>query len=271
MKSFILGTRGSALALAQAEIVRALLGKAIPGLTIETKIIRTIGDDRLDIDLTNPGALDKGLFTKQLEDALLSGEIDAAVHSLKDLPVELPPGLVLGAITERADASDVLISKHPGGLAGLPPGATVATSSVRREKLLKHLRRDVKIAAIRGNVPTRLRKLTEEAAWDGLVLAKAGLDRLGTDIVPEGLHITVEPEMLPAPGQGALGLECRSDDPEILSVLAKIHHDPTARCVHAERRMLQALGGGCAVPLAAHATLFEGEVVLRSIYFGEPA
>jgi hydroxymethylbilane synthase len=271
MRPFLLGTRGSDLALTQATIVRNLLQARIPDLVVETKIIKTIGDERLDIDLANPGSLDKGLFTKQLEDALLAGEIDAAVHSLKDLPVELPPGLVLGAVTERADASDVLVSKHPGGLAGLPSGANLATSSARREKLLRYLRPDLQTSAIRGNVPTRLRKLADSTALDGLVLAKAGLDRLGGGVVPKGLHVTVEPELLPAPGQGALGLECRAGDDWILQCLAAIHHAPTARCVHAERRLLQALGGGCAVPLGAHATLVNDQVVLRSIYFGEPA
>ncbi len=269
MTKLILGTRGSALALAQATLVRDLLMAKHPDLAIDTRIIKTIGDERLDIDLTNPGSLDKGLFTKQLEEALLSHEIDLAVHSLKDLPVELPHGLVLGAIPERADFADVLVSKHPGGLAGLPEGATVATSSNRRESLLEYLRPGLRICAIRGNVPTRLKKLAEDPALDALVLAKAGLDRLGHNIVPDGLSVTVEPGMLPAPGQGALGLECREGDGETLGLLKAIHHEDTARCVNAERSLLLALGGGCAVPLAAHATLIHNKVVLRSIYFGE--
>ncbi len=269
MKTLILGTRGSALALAQATIVHDLLIANHPDLVVDTRIIKTIGDERLDIDLTNPGSLGKGLFTKQLEDALLSREIDVAVHSLKDLPVELPTGLVMGAIPERADFADVLVSKHQGGLAGLPDGATVATSSHRRECLIEYLRPGLRISPIRGNVPTRLRKLSEDPALDALVLAKAGLDRLGHHIVPEGLFVTVEPGMLPAPGQGALGLECREGDEETLRVLEAIHHEDTARCVNAERALLLAMGGGCASPLAAHATLIQNKVVLRSIYFGE--
>lgn len=269
MKTLIIGTRGSALALAQAAIVNDLLIAKHPDLRVETRIIKTIGDERLDIDLTNPGDLGKGLFTKQLEDALFSREIDLAVHSLKDLPVELPAGLVLGAIPERADFADVLVSKHAGGIAGLPDGATVATSSHRRECLLEYLRPGLRTSAIRGNVPTRLKKLAEDPALDALVLAKAGLDRLGHHIVPDGLLVTVETGMLPAPGQGALGLECREGDEETLHVLKAIHHEDTARCVHAERALLLALGGGCASPVAAHATLINNKVVLRSMIFGE--
>ncbi|MEX1120028.1 MAG: hydroxymethylbilane synthase [Terrimicrobiaceae bacterium] len=269
MTSLVLGTRGSALALAQTEIVLGLLTAKHPDLPMETRIIKTTGDERLDIDLTSPGPLGKGLFTKQLEDALLSREIDVAVHSLKDLPVELPAGLVVGAIPERGDFAEVLVSKHPGGIKGLPEGATVATSSHRRECLLKHLRPGLCIQAIRGNVPTRLQKLAEDPALDALVLAKAGLDRLGPHIVPEGLMVTVEPAMLPAPGQGALGLECREDDQETRQVLEAIHDADTARCVNAERALLRAFGGGCAAPLAAHATITQNKVVLRSIYFGE--
>ncbi len=269
MKPLVLGTRGSALALAQATIVRDLLIASHPDLLLETRIIKTIGDERLDIDLTNPGPLGKGLFTKQLEDALLSHEIDMAIHSLKDLPVELPEGLVLGAIPERADAAEVLVSKFPGGLAGLPEGAAVATSSHRRECLLELLRPGLIIVSIRGNVPTRLKKLAEDPSLDAMVLAKAGLDRLGPSVVPDGLLVSVEPEMLPAPGQGALGVECREGDQETLHALRSIHHAATARCVNAERAMLSALGGGCASPLAAHATLINDKVVLRSIFFGD--
>lgn len=269
MKPLVLGTRGSVLALAQAVIVHDLLIAAHPELLVETRIIKTVGDERLDIDLTHPGDLGKGLFTKQLEDALLRHDIDLAVHSLKDLPVELPEGLAVGAITERADPAEVLVSKFPGGIAGLPEGATVATSSHRRECLLELLRPGLNIVSIRGNVPTRLTKLAEDPSLDAMVLAKAGLDRLGHSIVPEKLMVTVEPEMLPAPGQGALGVECREGDQEVLQILNAIHHEATARCVNAERAMLQSLGGGCASPLAAHATLINNKVVLRSIYFGE--
>lgn len=270
MKSrLVIGTRSSALARAQTDLVVAALAAAHPGLKVEIRVIRTIGDERLDIDLASPGPLDKGLFTKQLEDALLTGEIDLAVHSLKDLPVSLPSGLVIAAIPERADPRDVLVSHHPGGLKGLPPSARVATSSARRRKILEWLRPDLEVVPVRGNVPTRLRKLAEDGLADALVLAKAGLDRLGKP-VPDGLHATIEEDLLPAPGQGALGIECREDDGKTRELLAPLNHLPTARCVNAERGLLQALGGGCEIPLAAHATLQNNEIILRSIYFGQP-
>jgi hydroxymethylbilane synthase len=269
MRPLVLGTRGSDLALAQATIVRNLLIAAHPDLAIETRVVRTVGDERMDIDLAKPGDVGKGLFTKQLEEALWSGEIDMAVHSLKDLPVELPPGLVLGAIPERADAAEVLVSKHPGGISGLPDGATVATCSHRRECQLEYLRPGLHIVPIRGNVPTRLKTLAGDSTLDAMVLAKAGLDRLGHSIVPAGLLVTVESGMLPAPGQGALGVQCREKDPETRHVLEAIHHEETARCVNAERALLSAWGGGCAAPVAAHATFINHKLVLRSMIFGE--
>ena len=268
MNRIILGTRGSDLAMAQSRLVASALQDAHPGLDVETRVIKTTGDLRLDVDLARPGSLEKGLFTKELEEALLRSEIDLAVHSLKDLPVKLPAGLALGAITERADPSDVLVSRHDGGISGLPGKALVATSSPRRTSQLKHLRPDVRIVGIRGNVPTRLRKLADDATLDGLLLAKAGLDRLG-DIIPSGLTVTIEKELLPAPGQGALGIECREADGPILKILAAIHHQDTARCVNAERALLLALGGGCSLPLGALAEIRNGQVCLRSVFFGD--
>jgi len=264
VNSLILGTRGSDLALAQTRIVAEKLRTAHPLLAIETKIIKTTGDQRLDVSLSAPGMLEKGLFTKELEEALFAGEIDAAVHSLKDLPTENPPGLILGAILERADPSDVLIAKGAGGWKALPPGATVATSSPRRKAQLLHLRQDLHVVEIRGNVPTRLRKLAEDPAMDGLLLAKAGLDRLGHHIIPSGLHWTVVSEMLPAPGQGAIAIECRANDPATRKVLQPIHHEETALCVKAERDLLRSLGGGCSLPLGALARMENGEIRLRS-------
>lgn len=263
MSSFVFGTRGSDLALAQTRLASALLQKAHPGLAIETRIIKTTGDARLDVSLAAPGSLEKGLFTKELEEALYRDEIHAAVHSLKDLPTEVPPGLALGAILERADPSDVLVSKHPGGLAGLPEGALVATSSPRRKAQLLNVRPDLRVEEIRGNVPTRLRKLAESPTLQGLVLAKAGLDRLG-DIVPAGLLVSIIAEMLPAPGQGAIAIECRDGDTDTLSLLAAIHHEPTAQCVFAERKLLSSLGGGCSLPVGALATWDNGKITLRS-------
>ena len=264
MNRLILGTRGSDLALAQTRIVAALLREALPHLTVETRIIKTTGDQRLDVSLSAPGSLEKGLFTKELEEALFARTIDAAVHSLKDLPTELPAGLTLGAILERADPADVLIAKTPGGWTALPQGATVATSSPRRKAQLLHLRPDLRVEEIRGNVPTRLRKLAENPALDGLLLAKAGLDRLGHQIIPAGLHLTVVEEILPAPGQGAIAIECRAEDPTVHTALQTIHHEDTARCVTAERDLLRSLGGGCSLPIGALARIENGAVCLRT-------
>ena len=265
MSRLILGTRGSDLARTQTRIVADKLHAAHPTLALETRIIKTTGDQRLDVSLSAPGMLEKGLFTKELEEALFAGKIDAAVHSLKDLPTELPPGLAIGAILERADPSDVLIAKESGGWRALPQGATVATSSPRRKAQLLHLRPDLRVVEIRGNVPTRLRKLAEDPALGGLLLAKAGLDRLGHHIIPAGLHWTVVAEILPAPGQGAIALECRAHDPATSAFLQSIHHEETARCVNAERDLLRALGGGCSLPFGALAVVENG--VLRTRTF----
>lgn len=267
MKKLILGTRGSDLALIQTRDVAARLSLAHPELVLEEKIIKTTGDKRLDVNLSAPGALDKGLFTKELEEALLGGTVDVAVHSLKDLPTTQPPGLVLGAILERADLSDALASKHPGGWQGLPPGATVATSSLRRRNQLLLLRPDLSVEAIRGNVPTRLRKVLENPGLDALVVARAALNRLGDGVVPDGLQVSVIEEMLPAPGQGAVAVECREEDRETRAWLAAIHHEPTALCVHAERELLGRLGGGCHLPLGARAVIEEGKVRLLAGLF----
>ena len=264
MSRLLLGTRGSDLALAQTRIVAEKLRGAHPGLDLETRIIKTTGDQRLDVSLSAPGMLEKGLFTKELAEALFAGEIDAAVHSLKDLPTAQPPGLILAAILERADSSDVLIAKVAGGWKALPPGATVATSSPRRKAQLLHLRPDLQVVEIRGNVPTRLRKLAEDPAMDGLLLAKAGLDRLGHHVIPAGLHWTAVREILPAPGQGAIAIECRENDPATRTVLQPLHHEETARCVTAERDLLHALGGGCSLAFGALARMENGKIHLQT-------
>jgi hydroxymethylbilane synthase len=266
MNPIRLGTRGSDLALTQTRLVADALRAAHPGLVVETRIIQTSGDRRLDVSLSAPGALGKGLFTKELEDALLARTIDAAVHSLKDLPTEQPAGLTLGAILRRADPSDTLVSKTPGGLAGLPPGACVATSSPRRKAQLLRLRSDLRVADIRGNVPTRLRKLADDPSLHALLLAQAGLDRLGPGVVPPGLHVTVVPEILPAPGQGALAVECRADDTATLRLLRAVHHEETALCVGEERRLLHELGGGCSLPFAALAVMENGRLSVRTFW-----
>ena len=267
MKTMILGTRGSELALVQTRDVAARLGQAHLGLALEETIIKTTGDKRLDVSLSAPGSLEKGLFTKELEEALLSKSVHAAVHSLKDLPTEQPPGLIVGAILERADISDALASKHAGGWKGLPPEATVATSSLRRKNQLLLLRPDLQIVEIRGNVPTRLRKVFENHELDALVVASAALARLGKEIVPDGLQITVIEEMLPAPGQGAVAVECRADDKETRDLLAAIHHEPTALCVRAERELLHRLGGGCHMPLGTRAVIEDGKLRLLAALF----
>lgn len=269
MKRLVLGTRGSELALVQTRMAAARLREAWPDLEVAEEIIRTTGDRRLDVKLSDPGPLDKGLFTKELEDALLDCRIDAAVHSLKDLPTEQPPGLIVGAILERADSADCLVSKAGGGWQALPVGAVVATSSIRRANQLRHLRPDVATVEIRGNVPTRLQKLASTPAWHGLIVAKAALDRLGPAIVPEGLSVSVIEEMLPAPGQGAVAVECRAADTDVIACLASIHHEITARCVAAERELLRSLGGGCHVPLGARAECLDGRITLRAAIFEE--
>lgn len=272
MKPFVLGTRGSDLALAQARFVAARLRAAHPAAIIEEKIIRTTGDARMDVSLSQPGALDKGLFTKELEEALLRGEIDAAVHSLKDLPVEQPGGLRLGAILEREDPSDVLVSRLDGGLNALPEGAAVATSSLRRKCFLQWRRPDLAMLEIRGNVPTRLRRLSESSSLSALVLASAGLRRLeaaGFPLPLEGLHVTPLPFMLPAPGQGAIAVECRACDEAAPGLLEPIHDVSTAACVQAERAVLGGLGGGCHMPLGARAEAREGVLLLRAAWFSD--
>jgi len=267
VKKLILGTRGSDLALVQTRNVASLLHSAHPDLVLEETIIKTTGDKRLDVSLSAPGSLEKGLFTKELEEALLAKKIHAAVHSLKDLPTEQPPGLILGAILERADLSDALASKHAGGWRGLPEGATVATSSLRRKNQILLLRPDLRVEEIRGNVPTRLRKVLENPALDALIVASAAVVRLGDQIVPDGMEMTIIEEMLPAPGQGAVAVECREEDSKTRELLASIHHEPTARCVHAERELLHSLGGGCHLPLGARAVIENGELRLLAGLF----
>jgi len=265
-----IGTRGSDLALAQTRMVAGLLAVAHPALELQEQIIRTTGDVRLDVVLSNPGPLDKGLFTKELERALIDGTIDAAVHSLKDLPTENPEGLAIGAILEREEDDDLLVSKFPGGLAGLPDRATVATGSLRRKCFLQWKRPDLQIIEIRGNVPTRISKLCDHEQMDALVLASAGLRRLtaaGCLLALDGLHQSVLDFMLPAPGQGAVAVQCRSSDDATLSALAKLHHLATAVSVTAERAVLSGLGGGCHMPLGVRALVEEGNIKIDAAWF----
>ena len=255
-----LGTRGSALARAQAELVRQALERRHPGLVVERAIIRTSGDRGGTPPLGPAGV--KGLFVKEIEEALLAGSIDLGVHSMKDLPAHLAPGLVLGAVPARAPSHDVLIAQGGGGLVALPAGMRVGTASVRRRAQLLARRPDLQVLPLRGNVDTRLRKW-RDGEVDAIVLAAAGLERLGV-VVPEACPLAPE-EFVPAVGQGALALECRADDPETRTVLAALEDRAAAIAVAAERSFLVAVGGDCNTPLGAHATVVDGRVELRAL------
>jgi hydroxymethylbilane synthase len=246
----IIGTRASQLALWQAEWTATALRRAWPGLRVELLPLTTTGDRILDVPLAKLGG--KGLFVKEIEEALLDGRADLAVHSMKDVPSQLPAGLALVCIPQREDPGDALVTRDGRRLADLPAGARLGTSALRRQAQLLHSRPDLHIVPLRGNVETRLRKL-EEQALDGIILAAAGLKRLG---LAERISEFLAPELcLPAIGQGALGLECRSDDERVQRLLAPLHHPATAIAVAAERAFLVRLEGGCQVPLAAHGRL----------------
>lgn len=254
----ILGSRGSRLALWQTQAVADLLRAARPNFETEIKVIETTGDAVLDTALSKIG--DKGLFTRQIEENLLSGEIDLAVHSLKDLPTTLPEKLKLGAVTRREKPHDVLISREYSSIAGLPRSAHVATGSLRRRSQLLAYRPDLNITEIRGNVPTRLNKFAE-SNLDAMILAFAGLHRLALD---EHIKQLIPFEiMLPAVSQGAIGLEIREDDSEIEELLKPIIHLETLHCVLAERAFLRRLEGGCQVPIAAHAEIYDDRIYLE--------
>lgn len=249
------GTRESALALEQTGWVIDRLGELHPGLRFEVIGIKTQGDAILDVSLSKIGG--KGLFVKEIEQALLDGRIDLAVHSMKDLPAAIPAGLVIAAVTRRVDPRDVLISPSGLGLDRLPPGARVGTSSLRRAAQLLHHRPDLDIVSLRGNIGTRLRKL-DELDLDAVVLAAAGLERMGwSNLMTEVLG----PEIcLPAAGQGALGIEVRAGDRATTALVAALDDPETALAVRAERALLGRLGGGCQVPIGAYAR-FEGPAV----------
>lgn len=241
-------TRPSALARWQTQWVINALQKIHPDLICEEKIITTQGDKILDKPLPEIGG--KGLFTQELGSELLNGNVDCAVHSLKDLPVEYPNGLTIGCIPIRAEARDALISKNGFAVSTLPKGASVGTSSLRRSAQILSIRPDLHAESLRGNVDTRVRKALD-GQHDAIILAGAGLTRLGLEKnVTEWLSLDV---MLPAPGQGALAVQCRADDQTTLSLLAALDDESTRKAVTAERAFLSGLGGGCAVPVAAHA------------------
>ena len=305
-RPFLIATRGSALALAQANAVLAQCRTAFPRLKFELKIIKTTGD-KLQTKAAKEGeSLPKGLFTKELEVALLKHQADLAVHSLKDLPTDLPAGLTLGAVGKRADARDVLIYRDAEFLAreaarttgdwspsqselrgykpkmalkDFPKGITVATCSTRRKAQLLASRPDFKVVEIRGNVETRLQKLADRAELDATVLAAAGLERLNFtiskdgkllgDAVPDGLLAVVfEPEaMLPAVGQGAVGIETREADERVAAICERLNHFNTRQCVTAERAFLAEMGGGCQSPVAAYAEILGSAIRLRAVSY----
>ncbi|WP_047150675.1 hydroxymethylbilane synthase [Aneurinibacillus tyrosinisolvens] len=250
MRKIIVGSRQSALALTQTNwVIEQLKGFGLP-FEFEIKRIVTKGDKILDVTLSKVGG--KGLFVKEIEQALLNGEIDLAVHSMKDMPAVLPEQLTIGAVPKRVDARDVLISKDGKTFAELAEGAVVGTSSLRRAAQLKAIRPDLRMEPIRGNIDTRIRKLKEEN-FDAIILAAAGLERMQwKGEITEFLPVDIS---LPAVGQGALGIECRKDDTEVLDLLSRLNDSDTAFAVRAERSFLNTLEGGCQVPIAAHATV----------------
>ena len=278
-----LATRGSALALAQAHYVRDRLQTLLPGMRIDVQVFKTNGDwlqDKASHEI--PGSLPKGLFTKELENALLEGEADLAVHSLKDLPTELPAGLCLAAVSPREEARDVLLTKRPiesvapncNPLRSLPPGAAIGTGSPRRRAFLLATGLALRVVSLRGNVPTRIRRLADSSDLDGILLAAAGLKRLGYFLpenqavkgkdVPPNIFAAILPvrHMIPCAAQGAVGLETRLEDLETQSVCRLFNDVPSQICVEAERTFLQAMGGGCQSPLAAYAQLAESSIQL---------
>jgi hydroxymethylbilane synthase len=254
-RPIVIGTRGSQLALWQANWVRSAITKQFPDLGVELEIIKTKGDKILDVALAKVGG--KGLFVKEIEEALLSDRIDVAVHSMKDMPADIPAGLCIGAVPERENPLDVLITRNGEPLSALPQGARVGTSSLRRGAQLRYRRPDIRICTLRGNLDTRLRKLETENL-DAIVLAAAGVRRMGlAERVSEYLPADV---MLPAVGQGALCIEVRRDDSRIAPLADALDHAATRTVVTGERAFLKRLEGGCQVPIAAHGTL-EGEVL----------
>ena len=279
VQTLTIGSRASDLALWQTYHIRDLVHVHHPAVEIIIKLFRTTGDKILDTSLAMLGG--KGVFTKELETALLAGEIDIAVHSLKDLPTTLPDGLTLGAIPVRANVEDAFLSKDTNArLMDLPDGAIIATGSLRRTAQLLTKRPDFRIVDIRGNVPTRIRKMME-SNWDGMILARAGLERLG--LTAHIAHTISLEWVLPAAGQGALGIECRSDDAETLEILSSLNHEATRQAVTAERGLLMALGGGCQVPIGAHGKIvgntlelsgciaaMNGESLVRAVHTGDP-
>jgi hydroxymethylbilane synthase len=273
MTEFILATRGSELARVQARMVGEGILRAWPQLSLREEIVRTTGDRHPEENLTTLGG--SGVFTKELENALLEGRAHAAVHSLKDLPVELPPGLVLGAILRRGNPDDVLVSAKPGGFAALSPATRIGTGSPRRAGMMHALRSDLRIEPVRGNVPTRVRRVAE-GEFDAVILAAAGLERLGWpadgSFDHEGgtVYVTKLASFLPAPGQGAIAVEIRISDLEAMRTVSVLNDVDTSAAVRAERSVLRALGGGCHLALGARGTIEDGALHLEAVLFDRP-
>ena len=259
----LVGSRASGLALRQTEEVLGLLRTLNPDADFEVSTLRTSGDAAPEAPLVSLGP---GIFVKDIERALLSGEVAMAVHSLKDMPTVIPDGLIIGAVCQRLDPRDVLVNRWGCSLDELPPGARIGTSSPRRVAQLKALRRDVEALPIRGNVDTRLRK-SRGADYDGVILAAAGLIRMNLEA--EVAEFLSPSDFVPAPGQGALAVELREDDEETIAMLSAIDHYPTRRAVTAERAFLKVLGGGCQVPVGAYARS-ETDMMALMVFLASP-
>ena len=263
----ILGSRGSDLALAQARLVEQALRAAWPDLEVTTEIIRTSGDEGARTDaVADRKAGRKGMFTREIERQLVVRQIDLAVHSAKDLPSEQSEDLEICAALPRGRTGDVLITKKNLGLTSLPPGATIATGSVRRQYQLRWKRPDLTVVDLHGNVPTRLRKLRENENWSGIILARAGLERLGLEVKMESLS---EDDFVPAGGQGVIALQIRRNDERLRRLARVISHQPTLLCLRAEREFLRLLEGNCDSPVGVRATMMGEKLRLQAQVFAE--
>lgn len=264
-RHLIIATRGSALALWQAESVRDALKAIDPSLDISFNVIKTKGDKILDAPLAKIGG--KGLFVKEIEQALLSGSADLAVHSVKDVPMNLPEGLIIGCVPKREAPTDCFLSEKYASIDDLPKGALVGTSSLRRQAQVLALRPDLLVAPLRGNINTRMERL-KAGNYDAIILATAGLFRLG--LHARRMLVLPVDEFIPAVGQGALGVECQEDNYQVLALLAQLEDRETRVCVQAERSFLRRLNGGCQVPIAAHAVFVDEENINLQCLVAEP-
>jgi hydroxymethylbilane synthase len=263
LRRLVIGTRGSALARRQAELALDALRHAVPELEAQITVVQTEGDRRSDTPLEVIGG--QGVFVKDIERRLQAAEIDLAVHSLKDMPAEQPPGLMIGACLPRGDARDALVGRDSATLVGLPAGARIGSDSRRRALQVLCLRPDLEMANIRGSVETRIRKL-DTGQYDGVVLALAGLERLG--LGHRATQVFSIQEMLPAVGQGVLAVQCRSDDSEVIQLLGAVDHPATHTAADSERAFLRALGAGCSLPVGAYATV-EAQMIRLDAILGD--